>query len=112
MVLQHWYGTNWTNNMKKIIHILNLIILGSLLSCDSQDNDLKITEYVNPLIGSLHGISCSPEATCPFGSVRLTPHKTRDTINALSFCNASSFHPQNTPDIRFLPVVTKPDTSD
>ena len=47
MVLQHWYGTNWTNNMKKIIHILNLIILGSLLSCDSQDNDLKITEYVN-----------------------------------------------------------------
>lgn len=112
MVLQHWYGTNWTNNMKKIIHILNLIILGSLLSCDSQDNDLKITEYVNPLIGSLHGISCSPEATCPFGSVRLTPHKTRDTINALSFYNASSFHPQNTPDIRFLPVVTKPDTSD
>lgn len=95
--------------MKKIIHTLYIIILWSLLSCNSQDNDLKITEYVNPLIGSLHGIPRSPEATLPFGSVRLTPKIAEDTLNALSFYNASSFHPQNTPDIRFLPVTSKPE---
>lgn len=34
-----------------------------------------------------------------------------DTITALSFYNASSFHPQNTPDLRFLPVINKPDSN-
>lgn len=97
--------------MKQIIHTLCIIILESMLSCNSQDNDLKITEYVNPLIGSLHGIQSSPEATRPFGSVRLTSYKTGDTITALSFYNASSPNPQNSPDLRFLPVINKPDSS-
>ncbi len=110
MVQQHWYGTSWTNNMNKIIHIIYLLILGCLLSCSSPDNDLKITQYVNPLIGTLHGIPCSPEATLPFGSIRITPKKTNDTIVALSFYNASTPSPQNTPDIRFLPVTNRPDS--
>lgn len=111
MVLQHWYGTSWTNNMKRIIHTLYTIILGCLLSCSSQDNDLKITEYVNPLIGSLHGIPCSPEATLPFGSSRLTPQKAGDTIIALSFYNASAPFHTNAPKLHFLPVINRPDSS-
>lgn len=108
--------------MKNIL--LSLLILFSLFSCQSQDNELKITEYVNPFIGTADHGHCFPGAIVPFGGIQFSPdnpragwdwssgyHYSDSIISSFSLTHLSGTGIGDLQDIRFLPVVTRPDSS-
>lgn len=95
-----------------------------LLACQTNDNELKITEYVNPFIGTADHGHCFPGAIVPFGGIQLSPDNPRSSwdwcsgyhysdsiISSFSLTHLSGTGIGDLQDIRFLPVSTRPDTA-
>ncbi len=108
--------------MKNIL--LSLLVFFSLFGCQSQDNELKITEYVNPFIGTADHGHCFPGAIVPFGGIQFSPdnpragwdwssgyHYSDSIISSFSLTHLSGTGIGDLQDIRFLPVITRPDSS-
>lgn len=92
--------------MKPAHLILPILILGGLLSCKPQEHELQITEYVDlfmPREGD--GTADSPEASLPFGGVRIAPEKQDNFFTSLSLYNAGCRTTTAAPAIRFLPTA-------
>lgn len=100
--------------------LISLIALG----CQQKESDLKITEYVNPFIGTAEHGHCFPGATFPFGGIQLSPdnprsgwdwcsgyHYSDSIISSFSLTHLSGTGIGDLQDIRFLPVTTRPDSS-
>lgn len=94
------------------------------LGCRNHEKELKITEYVNPFIGTgAHG-HCFPGAAYPFGALQLSPdnprngwdwssgyHYSDSIISSFSHTHLSGTGIGDLQDIRFLPVLNKPDSN-
>ena len=94
------------------------------LGCRNHEKELKITEYVNPFIGTgAHG-HCFPGAAYPFGAIQLSPdnprngwdwssgyHYSDSIISSFSHTHLSGTGIGDLQDIRFLPVLNKPDSN-
>lgn len=63
--------------MKYILLFFCLLFSFSFISCQSKEKDLKITEYVNPFIGTAEHGHCFPGAIVPFGGMQLSPDNPR-----------------------------------
>ncbi len=110
--------------MKSAITILLLSPFLISFGCRHEKKEPKITEYVNPFIGTgAHG-HCFPGACVPFGGIQLSPDNPRSGWDWCSgyhysdsiICSFSHTHLSGTgigdlQDIRFLPVLTAPDSS-
>ena len=92
--------------------------------CQTQEQEPKITEYVNPFIGTADHGHCFPGAIIPFGGVQLSPdnprsgwdwcsgyHYSDSIISSFSLTHLSGTGIGDLQDIRFLPVITCPDSS-
>lgn len=88
--------------------LLILLVICWAGGCKNSENELKITEYVNPFSGEGH----SPGAIRPFGGIQLGPEYagTGRTITAFSAGSPDNDHPQTTETIRLLPTLTIPDS--
>lgn len=108
--------------MMKFLLFLSLTL--SILSCQKSDNELKVTKYVNPFIGTAEHGHCFPGAIVPFGGIQLSPdnprsawdwcsgyHYSDSIISSFSLTHLSGTGIGDLQDIRFLPVITTPDTS-
>lgn len=95
-----------------------------LISCQTQDKELKITQYVNPFIGTAEHGHCFPGAIVPFGGIQLSPdnprngwdwcsgyHYSDSIIASFSLTHLSGTGIGDLQDIRFLPVITRPDSA-
>lgn len=105
----------------KIRALLILIILSIITGSCSQEQDLKITEYVNPFIGTGGHGHCFPGATVPFGAIQLSPdnprsgwdwcsgyHYSDSIIASFSHTHLSGTGIGDLQDIRLLPVTQAP----
>lgn len=105
-------------------HFLFPILFFAFFGCRQNDNELKITEYVNPFIGTADHGHCYPGAILPFGGIQLSPdnpragwdwcsgyHYSDSIISSFSLTHLSGTGIGDLQDIRFLPVTTSPDTS-
>lgn len=110
--------------MKNIFFLLSFVFILPLGSCSNKEKDPKITEYVNPFIGTAEHGHCFPGATVPFGAIQLSPdnprsgwdwcsgyHYSDSIISSFSHTHLSGTGIGDLQDIRFLPVITKPDTN-
>ena len=101
-----------------------LFLLSVLSGCHRQENELKITEYVDPFIGTAGHGHCFPGAIVPFGAIQLSPDNPRNGWDWCSgyhysdsiICSFSHTHLSGTgigdlQDIRFLPVINTPDST-
>ena len=92
--------------------------------CKSHEKELKITEYVNPFIGTGGHGHCFPGAAYPFGGIQLSPdnprsgwdwssgyHYSDSVISSFSHTHLSGTGIGDLQDIRFLPVLNKPDSN-
>lgn len=88
----------------------------------SEKNELKITEHVDPFIGTAGHGHCYPGATTPFGGIQLSPDNPRSSwdwcsgyhysdsiISSFSHTHLSGTGIGDLQDIRLLPVITIPD---
>lgn len=104
--------------------VLLLLIVISVFSCQTKENELKITEYVNPFIGTAGHGHCFPGAIRPFGGIQLSPdnprngwdwcsgyHYSDSIISSFSLTHLSGTGIGDLQDIRFLPVITIPDSN-
>lgn len=100
-----------------------LLILGLLANSCSQEKEPKITEYVNPFIGTAAHGHCFPGAVVPFGGIQLSPDNPREgwdwcsgyhysdsIIASFSHTHLSGTGIGDLQDIRLLPVVLSPDS--
>lgn len=108
--------------MKNILFLFFLTVF--FCSCTRKEKEPKITEYVNPFIGtSAHG-HCFPGAAVPFGGIQLSPDNPRDgwdwcsgyhysdsIISSFSHLHLSGTGIGDLQDVRFMPVITRPDTA-
>lgn len=107
--------------MMKIFLLLFLVT--GLWCCRQNDNELKITEYVNPFIGTAEHGHCFPGAIVPFGGLQFSPdnprtgwdwcsgyHYSDSIISSFSLTHLSGTGIGDLQDIRFLPVTNRPDT--
>lgn len=103
--------------------LLLLLLSICLLSCQTNDKELKITEYVNPFVGTADHGHCFPGAVVPFGGIQLSPdnpragwdwssgyHYSDSIISSFSLTHLSGTGIGDLQDIRFLPVISIPDT--
>lgn len=110
--------------MKTLLFLSVLIFTFTLISCQHKENDLKVTEYVDPFIGTAAHGHCYPGATYPFGGVQLSPDNPTagwDWCSGYNYSDsiiASFSHTHlggtgigDLQDIRFLPVASKPDSN-
>ncbi|MDE7374673.1 MAG: glycoside hydrolase family 92 protein, partial [Odoribacter sp.] len=94
-----------------------------LSACHPKEQEPKITEYVNPFIGTADHGHCFPGAIVPFGGIQLSPdnprigwdwcsgyHYTDSIISSFSLTHLSGTGIGDLQDIRFLPVITRPDS--
>lgn len=97
------------------------IVLGSLAACSPHpDKEPKITEYVDLFPEINNGKAHFPGAAVPFGALQLSPvnpnssnYEYTDTlIAAFSHFQFKGIFQEIVQDLRFLPVVTRPDSSD
>ena len=92
--------------------------------CQKQEQEPKITEYVNPFIGTDYHGHCFPGAIVPFGGIQLSPdnptggwdwssgyHYSDSIISSFSLTHLSGTGIGDLQDIRFLPVISRPDSS-
>lgn len=104
--------------------LLYFFLLFGLLACRSNDNELKITEYVNPFVGTADHGHCFPGAIVPFGGIQLSPdqprsgwdwcsgyHYSDSIISSFSLTHLSGTGIGDLQDIRLLPVVSRPDSN-
>lgn len=110
--------------MKHILLFFCLLFSFSFISCQSKEKDLKITEYVNPFIGTAEHGHCFPGAIVPFGGMQLSPdnprsgwdwcsgyHYSDSIISSFSLTHLGGTGIGDLQDIRFLPVTTVPDSN-
>ncbi len=103
---------------------LSLFFILSIFSCHPKEKELKITEYVNPFIGTAEHGHCFPGAIRPFGGIQLSPdnprsgwdwcsgyHYSDSIIASFSLTHLSGTGIGDLQDIRFLPMVTSPDSN-
>ena len=103
---------------------LSILIPIIAMGCQEKESGIKITEYVNPFIGTAEHGHCFPGAIFPFGAVQLSPdnprsgwdwcsgyHYSDSIISSFSLTHLSGTGIGDLQDIRFLPVTTAPDTS-
>lgn len=108
--------------MKNSLFLFFLIVL--FCSCTRKEKEPKITEYVNPFIGTAAHGHCFPGAAVPFGGIQLSPDNPRDgwdwcsgyhysdsIISSFSHLHLSGTGIGDLQDVRFMPVVTRPDTA-
>ena len=92
-----------------------------LSGCQPKEQEPKITEYVNPFIGTADHGHCFPGAIVPFGGIQLSPdnprtgwdwcsgyHYTDSVISSFSLTHLSGTGIGDLQDIRFLPVISRP----
>lgn len=100
-----------------------LLILGLLANSCSQEKEPKITEYVNPFIGTAAHGHCFPGAVVPFGGIQLSPDNPREgwdwcsgyhysdsIIASFSHTHLSGTGIGDLQDIRLLPVIIAPNS--
>ncbi len=110
--------------MKTVYPFLFFSFCFTLLNCQPKEQELKITEYINPFIGTANHGHCFPGAIVPFGGIQLSPdnprsgwdwcsgyHYTDSIISSFSLTHLSGTGIGDLQDIRFLPVISRPDTS-
>lgn len=132
MVRQPWYGMksdiNAFNRIIQHIDVMKthyittfLLCIATFAGCVRSEKEYKITEHVNPLIGTSGYGYCFPGASLPFGGIQLSPdtyHKEKneytayhydDTLMAsFSHTHLSGSNIRDLQDIRILPVNKKP----
>lgn len=103
-------------------YFLFLLLFFPLLweGCGDNENELKITEYVNPFIGTRGEASCFPGAVKPFGGIQISPdywHDPSDTsgtpplpskIASFSHTRLSGTTCNDFQDIRIMPAISIP----
>ncbi len=95
-----------------------------LPACTSDEKEVKMVEYVDPFIGTGGHGHCFPGATVPFGGIQLSPdnprsgwdwcsgyHYSDSIISSFSHSHLSGTGIGDLQDIRFLPVLTRPDST-
>lgn len=111
-------------NMKFARPLLFPLLCLGLLNCQPKEQEVKITEYVNPFIGTAEHGHCFPGAIVPFGGIQLSPdnprsgwdwcsgyHYSDSVISSFSLTHLSGTGIGDLQDIRFLPVVSSPDSN-
>ena len=102
-------------------NLLLIAILSLLIACE-QENESRVTDFVDPFIGTgAHG-HCFPGATVPFGGVQLSPdnprsgwdwcsgyHYSDNTISSFSHTHLSGTGIGDLQDIRMLPTIKRPE---
>lgn len=114
--------------MKNYLSAISIAIVVAIsifcTSCRNSEKEPKITEYVNPFIGTAGHGHCFPGAIVPFGGIQLSPdnpregwdwcsgyHYTDSIISSFSHTHLSGTGIGDLQDIRFLPVITAPDSN-
>ncbi|MDR1756063.1 MAG: GH92 family glycosyl hydrolase [Culturomica sp.] len=111
--------------MKKHLTLACFLLLLFLPSaCNSHEKEVKLVEYVDPFIGTGGHGHCFPGATVPFGGIQLSPdnprsdwdwcsgyHWSDSIISSFSHTHLSGTGIGDLQDIRFLPVLTRPDSA-
>lgn len=110
--------------MKKYLACFPALLFCLVIGCATSEKEPKITEYVNPFIGTGGHGHCFPGAIVPFGGIQLSPdnprsawdwcsgyHYSDSIISSFSHTHLSGTGIGDLQDIRFLPVITRPDTS-
>lgn len=110
--------------MKKHLACFHALLLCLVIGCAPSEKEPKITEYVNPFIGTGGHGHCFPGAIVPFGGIQLSPdnprsawdwcsgyHYSDSIISSFSHTHLSGTGIGDLQDIRFLPVITRPDTN-
>lgn len=109
--------------MKRYYCIFILLTL-IVISCTPKEKEPKITEYVDPFIGTAGHGHVFPGATVPFGGIQLSPdnprsawdwcsgyHYSDSIISSFSHTHLSGTGIGDLQDLRFLPVINRPDSS-
>ena len=89
--------------MKNIHIALFFWLVCCFFCCQPKEDDLKITEYVDPFALSLDN---SPEAVVPFGAIRLGAETENNHIRALALYHSTENQGQSSHALRFLPITT------
>lgn len=102
--------------------IIFCLLLFISTSCTHKEKELKITEYVDPFIGTAGHGHCFPGATVPFGGIQVSPdnprngwdwssgyHYSDSIISSFSHTHLSGTGIGDLQDIRLLPVLKKPE---
>lgn len=110
--------------MKKHLACFGVILLCIASACTTREKEPKITEYVDPFIGTGGHGHCFPGAIVPFGGIQLSPDNPRSSwdwcsgyhysdsiISSFSHTHLSGTGIGDLQDIRFLPVLTRPDSN-
>lgn len=89
--------------------------------CRHKEKEPKITEYVNPFVGTAGHGHCYPGATVPFGGIQLSPdnprsgwdwcsgyHYSDSIISSFSHTHLSGTGIGDLQDVRLMPTVNQP----
>lgn len=106
--------------MRTRLLLLLLYFIGLLTSCQ-REKETRVTDFVDPFIGTAGQGHCFPGATVPFGGIQLSPdnprsgwewcsgyHHSDSIISSFSHSHLSGTGIGDLQDIRLLPVTTRP----
>ena len=106
--------------MRTRLLLLLLCFIGLLTSCQ-REKETRVTDFVDPFIGTAGQGHCFPGATVPFGGIQLSPdnprsgwewcsgyHYSDSIISSFSHSHLSGTGIGDLQDIRLLPVTTRP----
>lgn len=108
--------------MRQVFPLFIFVLVVFSFGCSRKEKEPKITEYVNPFIGTADHGHTFPGAAVPFGAVQLSPDNPRDgwdwcsgyhysdsIISSFSHTHLSGTGVGDLQDLRFLPVATRPE---
>ena len=103
--------------MRTQLLLLLLCFIGLLTSCQ-REKETRVTDFVDPFIGTAGQGHCFPGATVPFGGIQLSPdnprsgwewcsgyHYSDSIISSFSHSHLSGTGIGDLQDIRLLPVT-------
>ena len=106
--------------MRTRLLLLLFCFTGLLASCQ-REKETRVTDFVDPFIGTAGQGHCFPGATVPFGGIQLSPdnprsawewcsgyHYSDSIISSFSHSHLSGTGIGDLQDIRLLPVTTRP----
>lgn len=106
--------------MRTRLLLLLFCFTGLLTSCQ-REKETRVTDFVDPFIGTAGQGHCFPGATVPFGGIQLSPdnprsawewcsgyHYSDSIISSFSHSHLSGTGIGDLQDIRLLPVTTRP----
>lgn len=106
--------------MKTRLLVLLLYSIGTCMSC-RQEKETRVTDHVDPFIGTAGQGHCFPGAAVPFGGIQLGPdnprsgwewcsgyHYSDSVISSFSHSHLSGTGIGDLQDIRLLPVTGRP----